>query len=178
MSFCYSFTTLEDMSQLKQLIDFMATQSVNYPHYHDTWLPKAEHQLSSGEKGAYLAFKEGRFAADLVFQTCRNSGLGILIEIKNARVHPELRDRHIMKFMLRQLYRESQEKFDGVIADARANQTNTIDFLVSEGFIPVAKTTLYEDSMEEITMFRPLKANAEFLIPRVKKVIIAKSINA
>lgn len=175
MSFYYTFTDLQDMRQVRELIDFMASQDLNYPYYND-WLQKTESQIEKGEKRAILAFSEGKLVADLVTQTCRDNGLGFLIEIKNGRVHPELRDRYFMRFMLRQLYKECEGKYDGLIGDVRANQTSTIDYLVHEGFIPIAKTTLYETAMEEVTLFKPLRQETGFLVPKIKKVILAKSI--
>ena len=114
--------------------------------------------------------------ADLVTQTCRDSGLGFLKEIKNARVHPELRDRYFMRFMLRQLYKECEGKYDGLIVDVRANQTNTLNYFIQERFIPVAKTRLYETAMEEVTVFKPLRQKAGLLATKIRKVIVAKSI--
>jgi hypothetical protein len=163
------------MKQTRQLIDFMASQDLDYPDY-DAWLQKTENQLETGEKQAILAFNEGRLVADLVTQTCRDNGLGLLREIKNGRVHPELRDRYFMKFMLKQLYKESEGRYDGLIGDIRANQTDILNYFLSEGFIPIAKTTLYESSMEEVTIFKPLGKEAEALTPKIKKIIVAKSI--
>ena len=175
MDFYYSFTTLEDMNQLKLLIDFMASQDINYPRYNE-WLQRAESQLEKGEKEAILAFSKGKLVADLVTQTCKDSGLGSLREIKNARVHPLLIDRYFMTFMLKQLYKGCENFCDGMIVDVRASQLETLRYFVKEGFIPIAKTTLYEKNMEEITLFKPLKKDAELLIPRAKQIVIAKSI--
>jgi len=175
MSFYFNFTHLEDMTQLRLLVDFMASQDLTYPHYDD-WLQKTESQIERGEKDAIVAFSEGKLVADLVSQTSRDSGLGLLREIKNGRVHPELRDRYFMKFMIRQLSKECQEKYAGLIVDVRANQTETLNYFLSEGFMPVAKTTLYENTMEDITLFKPLMREAERLVPTIRKVIVAKSI--
>jgi hypothetical protein len=175
MDFHYTFTTLEDMKQLKLLVDFMASQDIDYPHY-DEWLQRAESQMEKGEKEAILAFSGRKLAGDLVTQMCKDSGLGSLLEIKNARVHPDLRDRHFMTFMLKQLYRGYENKYDGMIVDVRASQPETLNYLVREGFAPIAKTTLYEKNMEEITLFKPLKKEAERLMPIARKIIMAKSI--
>jgi N-acetylglutamate synthase-like GNAT family acetyltransferase len=153
----------------------MASQDLNYPHYDD-WLQRTETQIEKGEKRATIALSEGKLVANLITQTCKDSGLGSLIEIKNGRVHPELRDRYFMKFMLRQLYKECEGRYDGVITDIRANQNNTLNYLIQDGFMAIAGTTLYENVMEEVTLFRPLKREARDLVPIVKKVILAKSI--
>jgi N-acetylglutamate synthase-like GNAT family acetyltransferase len=163
------------MSQLRTLIDFMASQNLGYPHYDD-WLQKTESQLERGEKKAILAFSDGRLVANLISQTSRDSGLGLLREIKNARVHPEMRDRYFMKFMLRQLAKECEVGYNGMIGDVRTNQADTIGYLIQEGFIPIARTTLYESTMEEVTLFKPLMREAEGLASKIKKVIVAKSI--
>ncbi len=175
MSFYFTFTTLQDIKQLRILVDFMASQDLDYPHY-DAWLQRAENQFEREEKSAILGFSERKLVGDLVHQVCKDSGLGNLREIKNARVHPELRDRYFMSFMLRQLYVECKNDYDGLIVDVRANQTNTYDFFISQGFIPIMKIPLYETSMNEIVLFKPLKEESELIIPKVKKIIIAKSL--
>lgn len=174
MSFCFTFTTLEDIKQLRMLISFMASQDLDYPHY-DEWLQRAESQIEKGEKKAIVAFSERRLVGDLVHQVCKDNGLGMLREIKNARIHPEVRDRYFMKFMLRQLYKECEGKCDGLIADVRANQKETYNFLVYEGFIPIMNIPLYERNMDEIVMFKPLKEESGLLKPRIKKIILARS---
>jgi hypothetical protein len=172
----FYFTPLQDMSQLRQLIDFMASRNIRYPHFDD-WLQKTDIQLERGDKQAYLAFSGRKLISNLVFQTCRDSGLGHLIEIKNAGTHPELRDRYIMKFMLRQLCKDHERRYDGIIGDIRADQTDTLSYFINEEeFMPIAKTSLYEKSMEEITIFKSLGEDSELFIPQVKKIIIAKSI--
>ncbi len=175
MSFYFTFTSLGDIKQLKMLIDFMASQDRDYPHYHDYWLPKTETQLERGEKQAILAFSEGRLVGDLVHQVCRDSGLGRLREIKNGRIHPEMRERYFMKFMLRQLYKECEGKYDGLIVDVRANQPDTYNYLMQEGFISVVKVPLYEKEMDEVVMFKPLRKDSELLKPKIKKIIQARS---
>ncbi|MDO8528391.1 MAG: hypothetical protein Q7S06_00680 [Nanoarchaeota archaeon] len=175
MSFYFNFTTIEDMSQVRALIDFMATQDLDYPHYDD-WLQRTESQLEREEKKAVLAFSDGKLVGNIVHQVCRDSGLGTLIELKNSRVHPDLRDRYFMKFMLKQLSKECEGKYDGLIGDIRAHQKATLNYFIHEGFIPVAKTTLYEPNMEEVTVFKPLRQEAGLLAPKIKKVIVAKSL--
>ena len=81
MSFNFNFTTLEDINQLRSLIDFMTSQDLDYPRYGE-WLQKTESQLERGEKQAILAFHEGKLVGDLVHQICRDDGLGSLVEIK------------------------------------------------------------------------------------------------
>ncbi|MEK6827592.1 MAG: hypothetical protein AABX99_03870, partial [Nanoarchaeota archaeon] len=69
MSFNFNFTTLEDINQLRSLIDFMTSQDLDYPRYGE-WLQKTESQLERGEKQAILAFHEGKLVGDLVHQIC------------------------------------------------------------------------------------------------------------
>jgi hypothetical protein len=174
MSFYFTFTNLEDINQLKLLVNFMASQDLDYPHY-DEWLQKTENQLERGEKQAILAFSEGKLVGDLVHQVCRDNGLGFLREIKNLRIHSEVRERYFAGFMLRQLYTECAGKYDGLLLDARANQKQTQGFLVSQGFIPVMNIPLYERNMNEVIMFKPLGKKSEILKPKIKKIIQARS---
>jgi N-acetylglutamate synthase-like GNAT family acetyltransferase len=174
MSFNFTFTTLENIKQLKSLMDFMASQNLDYPNY-DEWLQKTESQLERGEKQAILAFDEGRLVGDLVYQVCRDEGLGNLIEIKNLRIHPEVKERYFASFMLRQLYAECKDKYDGLLVDIRANQKQTRDFFISQGFNPIMNISLYEKKMNEIVMFKPLRKEAEILKPQIKKIIQTRS---
>jgi hypothetical protein len=174
MSFYFTFTTLEDIKELKLLINFMASYNLGYPHY-DGWIQKTENQLERGDKQAILAFNEGKLVGNLVYQVCRDNGLGNLREIKNCRIHPKMKDRYFATFMLKQLYTESKEKFDGLICDVRANQEETYNFLICNGFIPITKIQLYEKNMDETIMFRPLKENSEYLKPKIKKILQLKS---
>jgi N-acetylglutamate synthase-like GNAT family acetyltransferase len=174
MSFYFTFTDLEDISQLRMLVDFMASQDLDYPHYDD-WLQKTESQLERREKQAVLAFSDGKLVGNLVHQVCRDNGLGNLREIKNLRIHPEVRERYFANFMLKQLYVECENKYEGLILDVRANQKETYNFLVYCGFIPVMNISLYEKNMDEIVMFKPFREKAELGIPKVKKIIQARS---
>ncbi len=174
MSFNFTFTTLEDIKQLKSLMDFMASQNLDYPHY-DKWLQKTESQLEKEEKQAILAFNEGRLVGNLVHQVCRDNGLGIIREIKNLRIHPDVKERYFASFMLRQLYVECEDRYKGLLVDVRANQKQTQDFFISQGFIPIMNIPLYEKNTEEVVMFKPLEKESEMLKPKIKKIIQARS---
>ncbi|VVB83051.1 Uncharacterised protein [uncultured archaeon] len=174
MSFNFTFTSLEDVKQLRNLVDFMASQDLDYPSY-DEWLQKTESQLERGEKQAILAFSEKRLVGDLVHQVCRDNGLGIIREIKNLRVHPDMGGRYFASFMLRQLYAECGEKYKGLLVDVRVNQKRTQDFFISQGFIPLMNIPLYEKNIDEVVMFKPLVKESEILRPKIKKIIQARS---
>jgi len=174
MSFNFTFTTLEDIKQIRSLVDFMASQNLDYPRYEE-WLQKTESQLERGEKQAILAFQEGRLVGDLVYQVCRDEGLGNLIEIKNLRINPEVRERYFASFMLRQLYAECGDKYGGLLVDVRVNQKQTRDFFISQRFNPIMNISLYEKKMNEIVMFKPFGEEAGILKPKIKKIIRARS---
>ena len=174
MSFNFTFTTLENRNQLRNLVDFMASQNLDYPHY-DEWLQKTESQLETGEKEAILAFSEGKLAGDLVHQVCRDNGLGIIKEIKNLRIHLDVRERYFASFMLRQLYAECGDRYKGLLVDIRANQKQTQDFFISQGFIPLINIPLYEKNIDEVVMFKPLVKESEILRSKIKKIIQARS---
>lgn len=174
MGFRFTFTELEDIKQLKMLVDFMASQDLDYPYY-DEWLQKAENQLEKKEKQAILAFSGGKLAGDLVYQVCKDKGLGNLREIKNLRIHPQVRERYFANFMLKQLYTESKDRYDGLIVDVRASQKETYNFFINCGFIPVMNASLYEKNMDEIVMFKSLKKDSELLKPKIKRIIQTRS---
>ena len=99
-AFDFNFTSLQDMKQLRELVDFIHLQDLGYPRYHD-WVAKAESELFSGYKGAIIAYSESRVVGNLIFQP--HKGISTLLEIKNLRVHQKLRGRDFARFMLRQL---------------------------------------------------------------------------
>ena len=174
MGFTYTFTTIQDFSQIDMLIDFMAKQNLDYPNY-DKWLNKTKKEIVAGDKEAILAFNEGRLIGNLVHQISRDEGLGKIREIKNLRVHQDFRERGIANFMLKQLYNDCAGKYYGLILDVRAEQTETYNFLIGQGFSPIIGLPLYEKNREEKVMFKPLDKDLEGLIPRLKKIITGRS---
>lgn len=174
MSFDFQFATLQNTRQLKELVNFIAAQDLSYPHYQ-RWVQKAEHELSIGYKSAILAYSGGRLVGDLIFQPHKLASS--LLEVKNLRIHPELRERNFARFMFRQLEVESRENYDALVGDVRAGQKGIITFLSSLGFQSVVSVPLYEDSMPDVTMVKFLKYGREGLIfPVAQKIVYQQAV--
>jgi len=152
MSFNFNFTTLQDERQLRTLIDFVAKQDLGYPNY-PRWVEKAEHDLKTGQKSAILAFSDGALVADLIYQQHRT--IPQVLEIKNLRVHPELRERYFARFMLKQLEREARG-YTTLLTDARESQTDVLSFFLASNFSPVAILPIYSPESNEVIIAKPL----------------------
>jgi ribosomal protein S18 acetylase RimI-like enzyme len=167
-AFDFSFTSLQDMRQLRGLIDFIHLQDLGYPNYHD-WVAKAESELLSGYKGAIVAYSDGKVVGNLIFQP--HKGVSSLLEIKNLRVHQGLRDRNFGMFMLRQLEVEAAGNFDAIIGDIRHEQKQVIAFSASCGFAPIATVPLYGDNQKDVVIVKFLRGKENQLIqPLTRKI--------
>ncbi len=153
-SFDFNFTSLQDTRQLRQLMDFIHLQDLGYPKYHD-WVAKAESELLSGYKGAIIAYSSGHVVGDLIFQP--HKGVSTLLEIKNLRVHPDLRGREFSRFMLRQLEVEANGRYDALIGDIREDQKQLVAFSYGWGFSPIRTVPLYGDDKKDVVIVKFLR---------------------
>ena len=126
----FTFRNIEPRS-LDPAMQFIASQNLGYPNY-ERWVEKAREELSFGIKHRILNYSNRIVVGDVIFQ--RHKQLANILEIKNIRIHPELRGRNFASFMLRQAELEMSSK--AVIVDARANQKDMIYFLTSRGYTP------------------------------------------
>jgi hypothetical protein len=167
-AFDFNFTSLQDMKQLRELVDFIHLQDLGYPGYHD-WVARAESELLSGYKGAIIAYSEGRVVGNLIFQP--HKALSTLLEIKNLRVHQKLRGRDFARFMLRQLEVEADGKYDAIIGDIRHEQKQIAAFANSCGFTPIATIPLYGDGKRDVVIVKFLRKKETTLIqPLTRKI--------
>ena len=172
MSFDFHFRGLQEKKELTDLINFLSAQDLGYPRY-DEWIQKTERELDSGYKKAILAFSDNKLVGDLVFQ--QHKEISCFVELKNLRIHPDLRIRDFGRFMLRQAEVESREKYDAIICDTHANQTNIVNFLENMGYSPLAIFPLYDQNTPELVMVKFLNPNKkEYLLPRALKSLTEK----
>ena len=167
----YSFRSFErkDTDRVRK---FILSQNLGYPKY-DTWGNKAVGQVVSGEKQAILAYSDGYLVGDVIFQEHRQ--LDRFIEIKNMRVHPDLRMRDFGRFMEKQVERYAVSLgYNALICDIREDKPEIVCFFVGIGFIPVATLSLYEEDKKDVTLvkfLRNLGNEKQELIERVHSVI-------
>lgn len=167
MSFDFSFRTLDCEKNLKRLIDFISKQDLGYKSYQD-WVQKTEYELDSGYKQAILAFSEKRLIGDLIYQP--HKGLSGFLELKNLRIHPEIRRRDFGHFMLKQM--EAENKGYAIICDLRPSEQEAMNLLLFSGYFPIASVNLYDPNREDIVMVK-IFGNKEGLIHRAKNLILS-----
>ena len=176
MVFDFEFTTLQDVRQLKGLVDFLAKQNLDYPQY-DSWVQRAEDELWQGYKSAVCAFSDGRLVGDVIHQP--HKGVSRLLEIKNVRVHPDLRMRDFARFMLKQVEVEASltGSYDALIGDVRPEQKESVNFLLNYGFRQVAVVPLYESAKPEIVVVKFLNSTGKGnILAGVKDSILSRAI--
>jgi len=174
MGFHIHFKELESKRELDNLIMFLLEQDLGYPNYED-WVQRAEHELSSGIKGVVQAFVEAHLVGDLVYQPHKEAPR--ILELKNLRIHPQLRTRKFAEFMVRQVEAESKGRYDAVILDARANQPGIINFMEACGYTAFATLPLYQDSVPDVAMLKVLnKEKSDSMIVSAKKIVYGKAV--
>jgi len=172
MSFNFQFSSLQDTRELKGLISFLAKQDLNYPHY-DEWVQKTEYELDAGYKKAIMAFSAGKLVGDLVYQNHKE--ISRFLEIKNMRIHPDLKLRDFARFMLKQAEVETSGKYDAIIVDCHSNQSDVIKFLESCNYWPIKSIPLYDKNNLEVVFVKFMKSK-NLLVPKVNKIIDKKAL--
>lgn len=163
MGFNFNFRQIDSTQDIGKLINFMARQPLNYPGY-DGWLQRSEPELHMAYKQAILAFSDKTLVGDAVYQ--KHKQLAGTIEIKNLRMHEEIRRRDFGHFILKQIEVEAIKLgYELMVADARASQTDVISLLKFSGFREIARAPLYGSNEEDVVMGKPLKGrNSSSLI--------------
>ena len=147
---------------LDSATQFIASQDLGYPRY-EKWIEKMRSELSFGIKHGILAYSNGIIVGDVVFQEYKQAR-GIL-EMKNIRIHPNLRGRNFASFMLKQA--EFELPNSAVIVDARASQTDMINFLTKQGYSPIAQVSLYDSNNQDVVMVK-MKSSGKNILPLIK----------
>lgn len=173
MPFDFTFRTLERTRDLKQLIDFLLEQDLRYPHYDD-WVQRAECEIDAGYKVAITAYSGDHIVGDLIFQ--RHKQIPRLRELKNVRIHPEVRRRDFAHFMLRQAEVERAEEYDAIICDVRSDQRDVINLLRFSGYKELGTSHLYDAHNLDITMVKTFdKRSEEGLSYRAEGLVLGRA---
>jgi hypothetical protein len=93
---------------------------------------------------------DDRLVADLLWQP--HKSLDGLLEIKNIRVHPNVRLRDFGRFMLKQA--ELTPGFRGSICDVREDQPRVLQFMVRCGYSVAATVPLYDSERNDIVLVK------------------------
>lgn len=162
MGFDYSFRSIDGNKAVAEAVSFLSKQSLGYPKYAD-WVGRAEAELRLGVKKGVVAYNNLRIAGDVICQP--HKSLHGVLELKNIRIHPEVRGRKFASFMLRQA--ETEFPSDLIVVDTRRDQTDMVKFLISEGYVPVASPMLYEEGKEDV-VFAKFPRDKSKLFPNLK----------
>lgn len=149
MGFDFRFRTVEGTRDVRGLVDFLIKQNLDYPRY-DEWVQRAEAELVSGWKTGILALSDGRIVGNLIYQ--KHKELSRVRELKNMRIHSDLRGRYFARFMLRQAELGLGIDFDLILCDVRESQREIIDFMTIAGYKKIGLVNLYEEHNREVVM--------------------------
>lgn len=163
MGLDFRFNSLQDEAELCELENFLRSQPLRYPDYQD-WVTKAKEELLSGYKTSILAFNGRTLIGNLIFQPHKT--FPRVREVKNLRVHSQLRGRYFGSFMLRQGEFLDRDSYDAIILDVRSNQLETINVLKSLGYEEIVRAPLYEKNVDEVIMAKKFEETPEgFFLP-------------
>tara|TARA_Y100000310_G_scaffold124700_1_gene123433 strand:- start:53432 stop:53932 length:501 start_codon:yes stop_codon:yes gene_type:complete len=151
MPFNFQFRSLADRKDLSNLTNFLIKQNLGYPNYED-WVQRTEHQLDLGNKTPIVAYSNGNIAGNLIYQPHKE--LPRVREIKNLRIHPQVRRRHFAQFMLKQMELDTPQNYDAIIVDARTSQTDIITMFLTAGYTPIATKALYDNHHQDTIMVK------------------------
>ena len=159
----FTFRDIDSTSDINVLIDFMSKQPLSYPNYND-WLQRSEPEFYMEYKHAILAFSDRKLVGDLVFQP--DKYLPKTLEIKNLRIHPDLRRRDFGHFMLRQLEEiaKKERKYSVIRADTRSTQKDIINLLKFTNYKELARAPLYDSNEEDVIFVKSLFPKTPYLI--------------
>ena len=173
MGFNFTFRLMESRKDLETLLDFLMKQSLGYPKY-EAWVQRAEHEIKRGYKTAILAFSGGFLVGDLIYQPHKD--LPRTRELKNMRIHPNLRRRYFAHFMLKQAEVESREDYDLILCDVRSDQPAVINLMKLFGYTSLVTTCLYNRNMQDVIMVKSFdKTSEEGILYRTQKFILSNN---
>jgi hypothetical protein len=153
MGFDFKFRFLEDEKELRQLKKFLVEQSFNYPNYED-WVERTIPEIDCGYKKTILAFSDDILIGDLIFQPHKT--LPRILELKNMRIHQDLKRRYFGFFMLRQAEAESKN-YDAIICDTRSDRLDVLNLMKLSGYIEISRIPLYDSNVEDVVLWKNLK---------------------
>ena len=172
MGFDFRFRYVEDKKDRGKLAKFLESQSLSYPNYGD-WINRTMADLDSGYKRSIIALSNGVLVGDCVFQPHKQ--FPRIREVKNLRVHPNLRGRYFGVFMLKQAEVENRGEYDAIIAEIRSNQSEIIEMVRFCGYTELARIPLYESHLEEVVMVRTFERTPTGMFEPVKKSLLASA---
>ena len=172
MGFDFRFRHVEDAKDRGKLAKFLEAQNLSYPNYGD-WIERAMVDLYRGYKSSIIALSNGVLVGNCIFQPHKQ--FPRIREVKNMRVHPNLRGRYFGVFMLRQAEVENRGNYDAMITDIRSNQPELIKMALFCGYTKLTRIPLYEHHLEEVVMVKTFEQTPNGIFEPVKKSLISSA---
>jgi len=170
----FHFKGLGDRKDLQELIDFIILQDLGYSNYNN-WVQRTEHELDKGYKSVILAFSGRELVGDLIYQPHKE--VACFLELKNLRIHPELRERKFAEFMLKQPEVENKGKYDAIICDIPAFRPKIVKFMESQGYEVFRTLPLYNKNRGDAVMLKFLnETSRRLLLPIAEKIVLQKAV--
>lgn len=172
MSFRFTFGNVGSRTELRQTIDFLAKQGLGYRNY-DSWVQKTESEIDLGIKTAIIALSEGKIVGDLIYH--HHKILPGVIELKNLRIHPEIRGRYFAPFMLRQVECENPN-CDLIMGDARSDQREIARLMLGSGYYVLkGEVRLYDKNNQDVVFMKQVGKNRE-IICKAKNLVLTQNL--
>lgn len=131
-----------DMKELRQLRNFIYSQNLMYPGYED-WVDRVcVPEIENGWKKGIIVYYYGDVVGNAIYQPHKE--LPRTRELKNLRIHFQLRRRDLGHFLLRQVEEENKGDFDRIILDANKREEKIIMFLQYCGYRIIGQEHLYD----------------------------------
>jgi hypothetical protein len=153
-----------DRKNLDDLIKFIQENNPGYPNYYP-WTEKTRGEINSGTKYGYALYYYGSIAGDIIFQ--QHKQIKEIIELKNVRIHSKLKGRKCATFMVGQV--EFEMPWKAIITDVKLIQTDMINFLISQGYSPIAQTFLYDSHNPDVVLIKLNKQEKKESILQIVK---------
>lgn len=173
MSFILTFKDISSTADISLVKDFMIEQSLGYPNY-EAWVERASHEMDAGYKQAVMAFYNGKMVGDIVFQPHKE--IDKILEIKNIRVHEEVRGRNVANFMLKQIEFNFKNKYDAFIVDAPKEKQDIKGLLLSTGYVPIVSVPLYSNQSVDIIYARQFSESNSGLLTSLTTSLLNKGV--
>lgn len=175
MAFDFNFRSVQTSREIRQARDFLLKQDLSYAGY-SSWVQRAEAELFSGYKRAALAYSNGMIVGDIVWQMHKQ--IPRVREIKNIRIHPDVRGRYLAHFLIKQAEVEDRQEYDSLLVDARENQQDLIGLMRDMGYRPIAILNLYDDNNDVVLVKsksqKPNLPFAEICLPNLSASLRTK----
>lgn len=155
MELDFTFRGISDIRELNRLKGFLLAQSLNYVDYGD-WVERCIGEIDIGYKDSILAFSDGVLVGDLIFQP--HKSLPRTLELKNLRIHSDIRRRDFGHFMLKQFEVEARNsgRYDLLIGDIRENQESVRRLFVFSGYRELQTVSLYDPNHLDVVVVKDL----------------------